>query len=109
LLAIGTGIMFGLGVFQLLRRDLLKSAMGFYILFTAINLLFITVGAFDGRVAAFTTEAGRSQPSDPLVQALLLTAIVISFGTYSVLLGLISIASRRYRTITTDQVDKLKG
>lgn len=109
LLAIGTGIMFGLGVFQLLRRDLLKSAMGFYVLFTAINLLFITVGAFDGEVAAYTTEAGQAQPSDPLVQALLLTAIVISFGTYSVLLGLIAISSRRYRTITTDQVDKLKG
>jgi multisubunit Na+/H+ antiporter MnhC subunit len=40
LFAIATGVMFGLGVFQLLRRDMVKSAMGFYILFTAINLLF---------------------------------------------------------------------
>jgi multicomponent Na+:H+ antiporter subunit C len=109
LLAIATGIMFGLGVFQLLRRDLLKSAMGFYILFTAINLLFISVGAFDGRVPAYTTEAARATPSDPMPQALLLTAIVISFGSYAVLLGLVAISSRRYRTITTDQVNKLKG
>lgn len=52
LFAITTGILFGLGAFQLLRRDLIKAAMGFYILFTAINLLFLAVGAFDGVVPA---------------------------------------------------------
>jgi multicomponent Na+:H+ antiporter subunit C len=109
LLAVATGIMFGLGVFQLLRRDLIKVAMGFYILFTAINLLFIAVGAYDGVVPAYSTEVKRGTPSDPLVQALLLTAIVISFGTYAVLLGLITISSRRYKTIITDEVNKLKG
>jgi multicomponent Na+:H+ antiporter subunit C len=109
LLAIATGVMFGLGVFQLLRRDLIKAGMGFYILFTAINLLFIAVGAFDGKVAAYSTLLGSGQVSDPLVQALLLTAIVISFGTYAVLLGLISVSSRRYQTVDPDAVDKLKG
>jgi multicomponent Na+:H+ antiporter subunit C len=109
LFALATGVMFGLGVFQLLRRDLIKAAMGFYILFTAINLLFIAVGAFNGRVAAYADRLKSGQtPSDPLVQALLLTAIVISFGTYAVLLGLISVSSRRYTTINSDQVDQLK-
>jgi len=108
--AISTGILFGLGVFQLLRRDLVKSAMGFYILFTAINLLFLAVGAFNGTVPAYTTNLSRgATPSDPLVQALLLTAIVISFGSYAVLLGLISVSSRRYQTVDPDAVDKLKG
>jgi multicomponent Na+:H+ antiporter subunit C len=109
LFAVTTGILFGLGVFQLLRRDLIKAAMGFYILFTAINLLFLAVGAFDGNVPAYSTviRDGRT-PSDPMVQALLLTAIVISFGTYAVLLGLISIASRRYRTVDPDKVDQLQ-
>jgi multicomponent Na+:H+ antiporter subunit C len=109
LLAIATGIMFGMGVFQLLRRDLIKSAMGFYILFTAVNLLYIAVGAFNGRVPAYVTLLSSGQPSDPLVQALLLTAIVISFGSYAVLLGLISVSSRRYTTVDPDAVDKLKG
>ena len=109
LFAVATGAMFGMGVFQLLRRDLIKSAMGFYILFTAINLLFLAVGAFNGTVPAYTTALDRGQPSDPLVQALLLTAIVISFGSYAFLLGLISVSSRRYQTVDSDSVDKLQG
>lgn len=109
LLALATGIMFGLGVFQILRRDLVKSAMGFYILFTAINLLFLAVGAYDGRLAAYVQNVTRGQISDPLVQALLLTAIVISFGSYAFLLALITISSRRYNTVDSDSVDKLKG
>ena len=106
--AISTGIMFALGVFQILRRDMIKSAMGFYILFTAINLLFIAVGAFNGQLAAYTQNLSRGTLSDPLVQALLLTAIVISFGSYAILLGLIAISSRRYKTVNSDTMDNLK-
>ena len=36
--ALSIGILFGIGVFQLLRRDLIKVAIGFAILFSAINL-----------------------------------------------------------------------
>jgi multicomponent Na+:H+ antiporter subunit C len=109
LFAVATGFMFALGVFQLLRRDMVKAAMGFYILFTAINLLFFAVGAFDGREPAYAQNVGRSAVSDPLVQALILTAIVISFGSYAILLGLISTSARRYKTADLDQLDNLKG
>ncbi len=109
LFAIATGIMFGLGVFQLLRRDMVKAAMGFYILFTAINLFFFAVGAFNGTVPAYDKSVVKGQPSDPLVQALILTAIVIGFGTYAVLLGLISTSARRYKTADLDTLDHLKG
>ncbi|MCK6577814.1 MAG: sodium:proton antiporter [Anaerolineae bacterium] len=104
--AIVTGILFGLGVYLLLRRDLVKTAMGYYVLFTAINLFFLAVGVFNGEVAPYVGEQG--QPSDPLVQALLLTAIVISFGTYALLLGMINVASRRFGTIDSDDVDHLR-
>ena len=107
--AVATGVMFGLGVFQLLRRDMIKSAMGFYILFTAINLFFFAVGAFNGQVPAYTQNLPKGQPSDPLVQALILTAIVISFGTYAILLGLIATSARRYKTADLDTLDHLKG
>lgn len=109
LFALTTGVMFGLGVFQLLRRDMVKSAMGFYILFTAINLLFFAVGAFNGQVPAYVSDTEQGQTSDPLVQALILTAIVISFGTYAILLGLIATSARRYRTADLDTLDHLKG
>jgi multicomponent Na+:H+ antiporter subunit C len=134
LFAITTGILFGLGVFQLLRRDLLKTAMGFYILFAAINFLFLAVGVYDGNQAAYvypenqqdaslyigadgrlaqgTVTDGQTvqtaAPSDPLVQALILTAIVISFGAYALFLGMINESSRRFKTINADNVDNLQ-
>jgi multicomponent Na+:H+ antiporter subunit C len=111
LFAIATGIMFALGVFQLLRRDLIKTAMGFYILFTAINFLLLAVGAFDGQVAAYVdadNQVKGGQPSDPLVQALILTAIVISFGSYALLTAFIVVSSRRFRTVSADEIDRLQ-
>lgn len=107
--ATAIGLMFAVGIFQLLRRDMVKSAMGFYILFTAINLFFFAVGAFNGQTPAYTQNLERATPSDPLVQALILTAIVISFGTYAILLGLISASARRYRTAELDTLDHLKS
>jgi len=107
--ALATGVMFGLGAFQLLRRDMVKAAMGFYILFTAINMLFFAVGAFNGKGPAYVADAERGAVSDPLVQALILTAIVISFGTYAILLGLIAASARRYKTADLDTLDHLKG
>lgn len=107
--AAATGVMFGLGAFQLLRRDMVKSAMGFYILFTAINLFFFAVGAFNGQVPAYAQNVERAVTSDPLVQALILTAIVISFGSYAILLGLISASTRRYKTADLDTLDRMKG
>jgi multicomponent Na+:H+ antiporter subunit C len=109
--AIATGIMFAFGVFLYLRRDLIKSAMGFYVLFTAINFLLLAVGAFNGNVPPYVDDQNRiqGQSSDPLVQALILTAIVISFGSYALLTAFIAAASRRFRTVNSDEIDKLKG
>ncbi len=109
LFALATGVMFALGVFQLLRRDMVKAAMGFYILFTAINLFFFAVGAFNGQTPAYAQNVNKTTTSDPLVQALILTAIVISFGSYAILLGLISASARRYKTADLDTLDRLKG
>ena len=109
LLALTTGIMFGLGVFQLLRRDLVKAAMGFYIVFTAINLFMLSAGAFDGVVPAYTDLAEQGQPSDPVVQSLILTAIVIGFGSYALLLGMINVAANRFKSVDSHEIDQLKG
>lgn len=116
--ALVTGALFGLGVFQLLRRDLIKAAMGFYILFTAINLFFLAVGAFNGTTAPYVAAAKvetlaeavpNGTPSDPLVQALLLTAIVISFGSYALLLGMLNVIGKRTKSLNADMLNTLKG
>ena len=109
LLALTTGIMFGLGVFQLLRRDLVKAAMGFYIVFTAINLFMLSAGAFDGVVPAYTDLAEPGQPRDPVVQSLILRAMVIGFGSYALLLCLINVAANRFKSVDSHEIDQLKG
>ena len=108
--ALTIGTLFGIGVFQLLRRDLIKAGMGFAILFSAVNLFFLAVGAFSGDFAPYVSnvEAGR-QTSDPLVQALILTAIVVSFGSYSLVLGFINIISLRYNTVDSNEINNLKN
>lgn len=108
LFALATGVLFGMGVFLVLRRDLIKAAMGFSMLFTSVNLFFLASGAFIGNAAPYVenVEAGR-QVSDPLVQALMLTAVVVSFGSFALLLGLINLVSRRYDTVDSDEVTYL--
>ncbi|MFZ4815281.1 MAG: sodium:proton antiporter [Phototrophicaceae bacterium] len=111
LFALAIGIFFGVGVFQLLRRDLIKAAMGFGILFTGVNLFILAVGAYDGQVAPYADLIAQSQrvPSDPLVQSLLLTAIVIGFGSYAMLLAMVNVISRRFHTIDSDEMDELQN
>ena len=109
IIALSVGILFGLGVFQMLRRDLIKATMGFGVVFTSVNLLILAVGAYDSEVAAYVQFADRAQVSDPLVQALLLTAVVIGFGSYALMLAMVNVISRRFGTIDSDHVDQLKN
>lgn len=107
-LALTIGILFGIGIFQMLRRDLIKAAMGFSMLFTAVNLFLLGVGAYNGEVAPYTELVEHGQPSDPLVQALILTAIVIGAGSYAVLLAVINVISARYKSVKSDEIRYLK-
>ena len=105
--AVAIGVLFGAGVFQLLRRDLVKAAMGFALLFNAVNLFILATGAYKG-LAPYTTniDVGNAT-SDPLVQALILTAIVVSFGSYALLLAMVNLVSRRFNRIDSDEVKEL--
>lgn len=106
--AVALGLLFAIGVFQMLRRDLIKSVIGFGILFTGVNLFLLASGAFRGDFAPYTTNVDAGlQTSDPLVQALILTAVVVSFGSYALLLAMVNIASRRYGSVDSDELSNL--
>lgn len=107
LTAITIGILFAAGVFQLLRRNVIRAAIGLIILTYAVNLVLLTTGAYAGSVAAYTDLPG--QISDPLPQALVLTAIIISMGGFSFVLAMLYIISVRYRTSDSDQIKGLKN
>ncbi len=105
--AIATGLLFAIGVFQLLRRNLIRSVIGLMILGTAVNLFLLAAGAYTGDHPAYTTAG--SPRSDALPQALILTAIVISMGGMAFVLAMINTISARYKTADMDEVDELKN
>ena len=106
LTAVSIGLLFATGIFQLLRRNVIRSAIGLMILANAVNLFLLTTGAYDGVAPAYTTETGVR--SDALPQALILTAIVISMGGTAFVLSMLYIISARYKTADMDEVDNLK-
>ena len=104
--ALAIGAMFAIGVFQMLRRNVIRSTIGLIIIANAVNLFLLSTGAYQGAVAAYVTTSG--QRSDALPQALVLTAIVISMAGFSLVLGLLFMLSTRYRTADSDQISQLK-
>jgi multicomponent Na+:H+ antiporter subunit C len=106
LTAIAIGALFSIAVFQLLRRNVIRSAIGLILLSSAINLFLLSTGAYQGVAAAYTDVVG--QKSDALPQALILTAIVISMGGIALVLSMLYIVSARYRTSDLDEVNGLR-
>lgn len=109
LLAITVGGLYAAGIYMMLRRSVVKLLIGLGLLSHAANLLIFTSGGIvRGRVPVI--PEGGTQPltdiADPLPQALILTAIVISFAVLAFALVLIY---RTYQTVGTDDVDELKA
>lgn len=100
-------MLYGSGVYLLLRRNLLKFILALGLISNATHLLIFTAaGLTRGIAPLIPAEASRLEPpyADPLPQALILTAIVISFGltAFTVLL-----VHRVHRATDTDDPDAL--
>jgi multicomponent Na+:H+ antiporter subunit C len=84
-LATVLGLLFATGTFLVLRRDVVRVVWGVSIISQAANVYLVTMGDIGG---VAPVAPGESTPTDPLVQALVLTAIVIGFGTTALALVL---------------------
>ena len=83
-LAILLGLLFAVGTFLTLRRDIVRVVWGVAIMSQAANVYLVTMGnPAPGEVVPVLAHGaeGATNVTDPLVQALVLTAIVIGFGT----------------------------
>jgi multisubunit Na+/H+ antiporter MnhC subunit len=97
-LIIVMAVLFACGVYAMLERSLTRVLIGFLLLGNATNLLLLIVMGDPG-VAPFFGSASVDEMSDPLPQALTLTAIVITFAVSAFLLALI------YRSWQLGQAD----
>ena len=82
-LALVLGTLFALGTFLVLRRDVVRVVWGVTIISQSANVYLVTMGGLGGSVPVLGHggHGGGAGTTDPLVQALVLTAIVIGFGT----------------------------
>ncbi|WP_370617552.1 Na(+)/H(+) antiporter subunit C [Mumia sp. Pv 4-285] len=86
-LIIVIGVTFACGVTLLLERSLTRIVVGTLLVGNAVNLIFIVASGAPGR-APIVDESDPSPMSDPLPQAMVLTAIVITLGVAAFLLAL---------------------
>jgi multicomponent Na+:H+ antiporter subunit C len=87
-LVLTAAVLFGAGVYLLLDRSLTRILLGFLMLGNAANLLlFLSSGSFGEPPLVDGTDP--ADMSDPLPQALTLTAIVTTFGVSAFVLALI--------------------
>ena len=91
-------VLFACGVYAMLERSLTRVLIGFLLLGNAANLLLLIVMGQPG-IAPFFGAGEVDEMSDPLPQALTLTAIVITFAVSAFLLALI------YRSWQLGQAD----
>jgi multicomponent Na+:H+ antiporter subunit C len=88
-LIIVMAVLFACGVYAMLERSLTRVLIGFLLLGNAANLLLLIVMGDPGIAPFFGEADDPAALSDPLPQALMLTAIVITFAVSAFLLALI--------------------
>lgn len=86
-LILAASAMIGCGVYLVLERSLTRVLVGLVMLGNGVNLLFLISGGPAGR-APIVGQGELSAMSDPLPQALVLTAIVISLATTAFVLAM---------------------
>lgn len=100
LLVLVAGVMWACGTFLVLGRQLSRIVIGFGLLGHGVNVLLVLAGG-DGGTPAFV-GGDPAQFTDPLPQAFVLTAIVITFGVIAFLLAL---AYRSWLVTSDDEVE----
>lgn len=99
------GVLTSVAIYLLLSKNLIRIILGTAILSHAVHLLILTMGGLkDGTVPLLGEEADSY--IDALPQALILTAIVISFAVTAFILVL---AYRVYQEHGTDRLNELRG
>jgi multicomponent Na+:H+ antiporter subunit C len=99
ILLVLVAVLYAAGIHLLLDRSLTRVLLGILVLGNATNILVVGAG---GRTGAAPLVGRSGGPlSDPLVQALVLTAIVITLGVAALVLSLI------HRSWTLEREDDL--
>jgi multicomponent Na+:H+ antiporter subunit C len=101
LLAASTAVLFSIGTYMITQRRLSRIVIGFGLLGHGANLMLMLSAGERGR-PAFIGDTSDGPFTDPLPQAMALTAIVITFG---VTVFLLALAYRSWIVSYDDEVE----
>lgn len=107
-LSILVGIFFSVAVYLLLSKHTIRIMLGVVVLGNAANLSIFTAGRLTREVPPVIPPdlyVPEIATANPLPQALVLTAIVISFSLFAFLLVL---AWRAYQDLDTDNTEEMR-
>lgn len=102
-IAVAVAVLFGSGAFLILKTDLFRVVIGITLIANAANLTLMASALSRGRAPIAPLE--RSEPvSDPLVQAMTLTALVLGFAITALLLVVVVTVHRTHATVDLDEL-----
>lgn len=94
-------VLYACGIYLMLERSITRVLLGFLLVGNATNLLLLIMAGTPGVAPIVGGGIPAEDMTDPLPQALILTAIVITFGVSAFLLALIY---RSWRLAREDSV-----
>ncbi|PSL32908.1 multisubunit sodium/proton antiporter MrpC subunit [Planomicrobium soli] len=107
IMSVAIGFLFMAAVYLMLSKSLIRIIIGTGLLSHGAHLLLLTMGGLGGQAPPVVADGvSVGDYADPLPQALILTAIVISFAVTSFFLV---VAYRSYQELGTDNMEQLRG
>ena len=104
-------VIFLIGLYCVItKKNLLKIVMGIVIMEYAVNFFLVLLGYRKAGVAPIVVEGARKANFvDPLPQAMVLTAIVISIATLAFIVAMCIRIYEKYHTFDVTEIRRLKG
>jgi multicomponent Na+:H+ antiporter subunit C len=100
-ISLAVAVLIGTGSYLLLKHDLVRVVIGILLISNGANLFIMSSGLSRGAAPVYPLPED-GEIADPLVQAMTLTAIVITFGVAALLLSLIYRVYVAHATLDTD-------
>ena len=95
------GVLYAVGVYLILDRSMTRVLLGLMLMTNATNILIPHAGGPAGLAPFYSKDIVAEDYSDPLPQALILTAVVISCAVTALILGII------YRSWLLSKADEI--
>lgn len=105
--SLAIAVLFGAGAYLILKPDFIKIIAGITLISHAANLFIMSAGLRTGREPIYPIPADRTV-ADPLVQAMTLTAIVISFGISALLIGLVYRVYQTHQSVDIEAISDIE-